>query len=229
MNIKYHFDIVQGTPEWHDIRRGMLTSSAIKTLITPTGKLADNDKVRAHVYQVASERITGRTDHGYQSDDMMRGHFEEVRARDLYSDTRTQVKVVECGFITREIDGITIGYSPDGLVSDNGLIEIKSAKTRIQVERIAWGRVPNDFVAQIQTGLFVTQRDYIDFIMFGNGMPMKVVRVLPDAEYHSLIQKAAIQFEAQVAKVINAYTTNSEGCPIADYIEPITNEEIIID
>jgi hypothetical protein len=212
----YHFDIIQGTPEWHNVRRGALTSTAIKTLITPTGKLADNDKVRAHVYEIAAQRINGRTDDTFQSFDMMRGQLEEVRARELYIEHFAPVR--ECGFL--------VGYSPDGLVGDDGIIEIKSAKSRIQVERIANGLVPNEHVAQIQTGLWVTGREWCDFISFSNGMPMQVLRVYANTAYHALIEQAAKKFEADVQKVIADYREKSAGMPIAEYMEALGDGDI---
>jgi hypothetical protein len=109
----YHHNIEQGSPEWHDIRRGVLTSTAIKTLITPTGKLADNDKTRAHVYEVAAQRITGRTEEGFSSFDMMRGHTEEILARDLYS--QHYAPVTECGFVTNDKLGFVSATHPMGL------------------------------------------------------------------------------------------------------------------
>jgi hypothetical protein len=217
----YHYDIEQGSPEWHDLRRGVLTSTAIKTLITPTGKLADNDKTRAHVYDVAAQRITGRTENTYLSFDMMRGHVEEILARDLYS--KHYAPVTECGFVTNDRLGFTVGYSPDGLVSEDGLIEIKSARAKIQVERIATGGIPAEHIAQVQTGLWVTGRVWCDFISYSNGMAMQVVRVYADPAYHALIDAAAVEFEGKVAEVIAAYTDNADGLPIADYIEPITD------
>jgi hypothetical protein len=219
--ITYHHNIEQGTPEWHDLRRGVLTSTAIKTLITPTGKLADNDKTRAHVYEVAAQRITGRTEEGYQSFDMMRGHFEEVLARDLYA--QHYAPVTECGFVTNNKLGFLVGYSPDGLVGEHGLIEIKSAKSKIQVQRIADGVIPTEHIAQVQTGLWVTGRAWCDFISYSNGMAMMAVRVHSDPDYHALIEQAAIAFEAKVAEVIAAYNRNSEPFHIAEYIEPLTD------
>ena len=213
----YHFNIQQGTPEWHDIRRGKLTSTAIKTLITPTGKLADNDKVRAYVYEIAAQRITGRTEPTFQSFDMMRGHEEEALARELYGGA------VECGFVER--DGI--GYSPDGLIGDDGLIEIKSAKAKIQVERIAANVCPPEHYAQVQTGLWVTGRAWCDFISYSNGMPMLVVRVLPDPAYFELIEKARDRFEAHVSDIIGRFEANAKGLKVAQYIEPITGDEIM--
>lgn len=219
--IEYYHDIEQGTSGWHDIRRGVLTSTAIKTLITPTGKLANNDKTRAHVYEVAAQRITGRTEESYQSFDMMRGHFEEVLARGLYSQHYSPV--AECGFVTNDKLGFKVGYSPDGLVGDYGLIEIKSAKAKIQVQRIADGGIPTEHIAQVQTGLWVTGRDWCDFISYSNGMAMLWVRVLADPEYHALIEAAAIQFEAKVNEVVEMYGYKSEHLHIADYIEPLTD------
>lgn len=220
--ITYHHNIEQGTPEWHDIRRGVLTSTAIKTLITPTGKLAENDKTRSHVYDVAAQRITGRTEESYTSFDMMRGHTEEILARELYGEH--YAPVTECGFITNEKLGFKVGYSPDGLVGAEGLIEIKSAKAKIQVQRIVDGGIPSEHMAQVQTGLWVTGREWCDFISYSNGMEMMVVRVNADPAYHELIEKAAIAFEAKVNEVVDAYERNSQHLYMADYYEPITDE-----
>ena len=220
--IAYHFNINQGTPEWHDLRRGVLTSTAIKTLITPTGKLADNDKTRAHVYEVAAQRITGKTEDNYMSFDMMRGHTDEILARDLYA--KHYASVVECGFITSDKLGFMVGYSPDGLVGDDGIIEIKSAKAKIQVQRMTEGVIPLEHYAQVQTGLWVTGRKWCDFISYSNGMKMMVVRVESDLAYHELIEQAAKLFEAKVAEVITSYVANSNGFIMADYFEPITDE-----
>jgi hypothetical protein len=220
--IAYHFNINQGTPEWHDLRRGVLTSTAIKTLITPTLKLADNDKTRAHVYEVAAQRITGRTEDNYMSFDMMRGHNEEILARELYA--KHYASVVECGFITSDKLGFMVGYSPDGLVGEYGIIEIKSAKAKIQVQRMMEGVIPLEHYAQVQTGLWVTGRKWCDFISYSNGMKMMVIRVDADLAYHALIEQAATIFEAKVAEVITSYVANSNGFIMADYNEPITDE-----
>jgi predicted phage-related endonuclease len=218
----YHHNIEQGSPEWHDIRQGVLTSTAIKTLITPTGKLADNDKTRAQVYEVAAQRINGRTEPSYLSFDMMRGHTEEILARDLYSQYYAQV--TECGFITNDKLGFTVGYSPDGLVGEDGLIEIKSAKAKIQVQRIADGDIPTEHIAQVQTGLWVTGRKWCDFISYSNGMAMQVIRVNADPTYHALIEQAAQAFEGRVSEIIAAYWRNADGFITADYLEPITDD-----
>lgn len=218
----YHYDIEQGTDEWHELRKGVLTSTAIKTLITPTGKLANNDTTRAHVYEVAAQRINKRREESYSSFDMMRGHLEEVLARDLYSKHYEQV--TECGFVTEDKLGFIVGYSPDGLVGEDGLIEIKSAKSWIQVQRIADGVMPSKHIAQVQTGLWITGRKWCDFISYSNGMKMQVIRVEVDEDYHELIEQAAQAFEDKVAEVIATYESNSKEFHLAEYIEPVTDE-----
>jgi hypothetical protein len=92
------------------------------------------------------------------------------------------------------------------------------------VQRIVDGVIPTEHIAQVQTGLWVTGREWCDFISYSNGMAMQVVRVYPDAAYHALIEAAAQAFEAKVNEVIDTYNRNSHGYHIAEYIEPITDE-----
>jgi hypothetical protein len=80
-------DLLQGSEEWLDQRRGMVTASVVGQLVTAsTLKVAKNDYSRALTAQLVAERITGWTDPQYVSDDMLRGHEDEPRARDLYSE-----------------------------------------------------------------------------------------------------------------------------------------------
>ena len=92
----------------------------MKVLITPTGKLADNDSSRGYLRKLLAERITETSESSYYSDDMARGHMLEPLARDYYS--KHKMLVIECGFITKDYESYCIGYSPDGLVGDDGLI-----------------------------------------------------------------------------------------------------------
>ena len=156
MTITYHPNLIQGSDEWADIRRGTITASEMSKILTPTLKIADNADTRSHVYELAAQRITGYTEPTYFGDEMLRGTAEEPLARQLYHDNFAPV--TECGFITNDDHGFTIGYSPDGLVGDDGLIEIKSRRQKFQVQSIVEGEVPKEHVLQIQTGLLVTGR-----------------------------------------------------------------------
>jgi hypothetical protein len=220
----YHYDYEQGTREWHALRCGKLTASGVKLLITEkTLKIAENDKTRALVWKKAAERITGRTIETYQTYDMLRGKNEEKKARETYF-----AEVKECTFVELQHGDYFLGYSPDGLVGDDGLIEIKSANQTIQVQRIVDNVCPEEHILQCQTGLYVTKRKWIDFISFSNGMEMLTVRVYPDAAMQEVIHAAWMKFEADVAEKVAQYKANAKGLPVAEWVENLENIDINI-
>jgi len=209
VSIVYHNDLLQGSDEWHAARCGLLTASEVKLIMTPTLKIAKNDKARAHVYELAAQRITQYTEPSYIGDDMLRGWDDEITARDIYSERH--IPVIETGFVTNDQWGFKIGYSPDGLVGDDGLIEIKSRRQKFQAETIINMEVPVDYSLQLQTGLLVTGRQWIDFISYSGGMPMVIIRVMPDPVVQAAIIEAASEFEATVSAAMLAYLKNSKG------------------
>ena len=122
--IRYHDAFEQGSQQWMEARCGLLSASEMCRILTPTLKIANNDKTRAHVYELAAQRLNQYVEPHYIGDDMLRGHEDEVRARLAYAEHFGEV--TECGLVTSDKWGFTIGYSPDGLVGDDGLIECKS-------------------------------------------------------------------------------------------------------
>lgn len=209
----YHPDMVQGSDEWHAIRCGLITASEMKLILTPTLKIANNEKTRAHLYELLAQRITGYVEPHYVSDDMLRGHDDELEARHLYS--QRIAPVTNCGFVTNDEWGFTIGYSPDGLVGDDGLIECKSRRQKYQVQTIveclADQECPADYLLQCQTGLLVTGREWVDLVSYSGGLPMAVIRVHPDPKVQSAILKACAAFEADLSAKFNAYRVHSAG------------------
>lgn len=203
MTITYHPNLIQGSDEWHQQRRGRICASEVRHIITPTLKIADNDNTRSHVYELAAQRITDYTEPTYIGDEMTRGMVDEPIARQLYNDNFTPI--TECGFITNDDHGFTIGYSPDGLVGDDGLIEVKGRRGKFTVQSIVDGEVPKEHMLQIQTGLLVTGRKWCDYLSFTGGMPLLPIRVYPDKAVHEAIIKACTAFEAKIATVMNAY------------------------
>jgi len=204
---KFHSDVIQGSDEWAELRCGLLTASEMKLIITPLLQIASNDKERAHVYEIAAQRITGYVEPCYISDDMLRGTQDEIDARDLYS--KNYAKVREVGFVTNDSLGFTIGYSPDGLVGKDGLIECKSRRQKYQlqtiIENVPEDTIPRDYLIQIQTGLIVTGREWCDFITYCGGMEMAVIRVYPVPHVQEAIITAATEFEARVQAVVDKY------------------------
>lgn len=212
MTITYHNDLIQGSDEWLAARCGLLTASEMKLILTPTLKIANNDKTRAHVYELAAQRITRHVEPTYIGDDMLRGMEDEITARDLYSERIEPM--TEVGFVTNDEWGFTIGYSPDGLIGLDGQGEIKSRKQKYQIETIVTGLVPDEHVLQLQTGLLVTKRKWIDYISFSGGLPMWRIRVTPDAEIQAAIIAAATEFEIKVSGVVAAYRKAVAGAEV---------------
>ncbi len=209
MTITYHPDLVQGGDEWLAVRCGVLTASEMKLILTPTLKMASNDKERAHLYELLSQRISRHVEPHYVSDDMLRGHEDEVEARILYAERYAPVE--DMGFITNDRWGFTIGCSPDGMVGDDGMIECKSRRQRFQVETIINGTMPADYVMQVQTALLVAERQWCDFVSYSGGLPMVTIRIFPDAAIQAAIVEAATAFEARLAEKLEAYRAGLRG------------------
>lgn len=205
--ITYHNDLIQGSDEWLQARCGLLTASEMKLIVTPTLKIASNDKERAHLYELLAQRITKYVEPHYISEDMLRGYDDEILARSVYAEH--YAPVAEMGFITNNKWGFTLGYSPDGLIGDDGLIETKSRRQKYQIETIVENvpeeTVPTDYAIQIQTGFLVSERKWCDFISYSSGLHMVVIRVYPIPAVMDAIEAAAYAFEERLAVKLAKY------------------------
>lgn len=207
MTITYHRDLVQGSDEWHKARCGLITASEVKLLLTPTLKQANNDKSRAHLWELAAQRISNYVEPSYVGDDMLRGHEEEFYARQLYTEHHAPVE--EVGFVTNDEWGFKLGCSPDGLVGTDGMIECKSRRQKYQVQTIVehWrdGTVPDDYILQVQTGLMVTGRQWCDLISYHGGLPMMPMRVERNLEMIAAIEQACRTAEEKIAAIVEDF------------------------
>lgn len=212
-------DLIQGTDEWLDQRRGLITASVVGQLITPkTIKPASNDYSRALVANLAAERITGHTDDVWVTADMQRGTDEEPRARDAYA-AHTGSTVTEVGFIVREEPTWKLGFSPDGLVDGDGFIEAKSRKQKKQVVTVvSESGVPLENMAQIQAGLLVTERDWCDFVSYSGGMHLWIKRVYPDPRWFDAIVEAIESAESAIERMVADYNAAVVGLPLTERI-----------
>ncbi len=226
-HVTYHTDLIQGSDEWLAQRCGLITASEMRHLLTVKSlKVADNDKTRQHVYELLFQRLTGFVEPQYVSDAMLRGQADEIYAREAYEQHFT--KVTEVGFVTNDRWGFTIGYSPDGLVGDDGLIEVKSRAGKYQIQTIAENEVPEEYVLQLQTALLVTERQWIDFISYSGGLPMFVKRVEPDPLVQGAILAAATSFEAKLADKEREYRATIATMPKVIETERRLEMEIIL-
>lgn len=223
-NLTTYPDLEQNSLEWLEARRGIVTASAVGKLVTPTLKVANNDTSRGLTRLLVAERITGRVEPTFQSDAMMRGHLDEPLARDHYSKHYTPVR--RFGFMVREIDGARLGYSPDGLVGGDGLIEIKSAEPKIHLDRLLGAPIPHGHMAQMQAGMLVSGRAWCDYISWCGGMPTYVTRIEADPEWHTVITAALGAFEAYATDLERAYRMATKNLPATEYIDHFPEIEV---
>lgn len=142
-------EIKQGTPEWLDLRKKYLTGTdAIKLL----------RGVPPHIILQAKAKETNSFKGNYWTN---RGHILEDESKDIYSQVYTQIH--NAGFITNDKSSI-IGYSPDGLVNEDGFVECKSfgEKHHLEVAK----NLSQEIIAQTQWGFFVTERDWCDLLLY---------------------------------------------------------------
>lgn len=211
-------DLVQGSDEWHAIRRGMVTASTVGRLITRgTKTVASNDESRGLTALLVSERITGHTEDTFMSSDMFRGVMDEPRARAVY--TEHYAPVTEAGFMVRDLDHGQLGYSPDGLVGDDGLIEVKSRRPKKHLQTILANQVPAENLAQLQAGLLVSGRQWGDYISYCGGMPMWVKRIYPDPDWFDAITVAVGVFEVNATQMVGTYRIATKGLPATERID----------
>lgn len=224
MTLHEYPDVEQGSDEWHDQRRGIVTASVVGKLITrSTLKVASNDESRGLTAVLAAERITGFTEPTWMNADMMRGVEDEPRAREKYAEH--YAPVTETGFMVRDDWGFSIGFSPDGLVGDDGLIEIKSRRAKKHLQTVLSSEVPAENMAQIQCGLLVSGRDWCDYVSYCGGMPLWIKRVTPDPRWQEAIVAAVENFERAVEQMASDYLAAVDGLPAT---ERVTDLELVI-
>jgi hypothetical protein len=187
-----------------------------------TTKVPPEPRERAHLWEIAAQRISQYVEPTYIGDKMLRGHEDEIRARELYAKHFAPVEQV--GFVTNSKWGFTLGCSPDGLVGDDGLIECKSRDQKFQVQTICeWqesGKVPDEFMLQIQGQLLITERSWCDFISYSGGLPTFPMRVEADETVQSAIVDAAAKFEARINEAVATFAeATSNAIPTERVIE----------
>jgi len=142
-------DIEQGSQEWLQMRLGVATASNFDKNITSTG--VESKALKDYAFELASDSLLTEPEVGFQSEAMIRGNKLEEEARSYYSFV-TDNKVEEVTFIKKD----NIGYSPDGLIGDNGLIEIKCPLKKNHLKYLIDNKLPTKYKAQVQGGLYIS-------------------------------------------------------------------------
>ncbi len=189
-------ECAQGTWDWHQARLGCPTASRIAAVITPTGKPTAGATRRAYALELVAERITERVTEHYVSAAMERGKQLEGVARVWYE--ITHAPVAQVGFCLHK-SGLT-GCSPDGLVGEDGGIEVKCPLLPNYLDILASGDIPKDWLLQIHHTLYVTGRAWWDFVLYTDAQPFGgwVKRVERDEAMMDAMDEAVRGFCAEV-------------------------------
>jgi putative phage-type endonuclease len=155
-------EIEQGSDEWLSLRLGKVTASRMKDVLSKGRGTAPSKTAETYMMELLAERLTGESKPFFENDAMKWGTETEPQARFMY-ELKSENKVEEVAFI--ELDE-SIGVSPDGLIGDDGMIEIKCPTTITQIKRALTDNYSKDYYEQIQMQLWVAERQWCDFLSF---------------------------------------------------------------
>ena len=200
----------QGTAEWLAARAGLITASRIADLMAKTkaGESASRANYRA---QLVAERLTGKPQESFSNSAMQWGTDQEPMARSAY-EIRHGEMIEQVGLILHSSIPLT-GASPDGLIGDNGLIEIKCPNTATHIEYAVSGKPPTKYLLQMLWQMECTGREWCDFVSYDPRMPadmqLFIVRVNRDdkriKEICDEVMKLNAEIEEQIKKLKEAF------------------------
>ena len=197
--------IVQGSPEWFALRCGKVTASRVADVIarTKTGWGASRANYAA---ELIAERLTGTSAPGFTNAAMQWGTDQEPYARAAY-EAASGVSVYECAFVVHP-EIVASGASPDGLVGDDGLLEVKCPNTATHLDTLLSAEIPGKYLTQMQWQMACTGRQWCDFASFDPRMPetmrLFVQRVPRDHSVIVGLESDVTEFLAEIDGKVNA-------------------------
>lgn len=194
--MKVH-DVVQGTTAWFKVRSGIPTASKFDMILTPGGNISKS--AERYMLTLMAERLMGHPiDDQYKSTWMARGNELESDAVAFYQLQR-DLDTVPVGFITN--DAGTIGASPDRLVGDEGLLEIKSPSEFVHMSYLlSRGAAYEEYKVQVQGQLWIAERQWTDVLSFHPELPPALIRIPRDEPYIAKLDKAVTAFSRELEK-----------------------------
>lgn len=198
-------EIIQGSAEWKAQRLGRVTASRVADVIakTKTGWGASRANYMA---QLIAERLTGEVQESYTNAAMQWGLDTEAHAREAY-EFRTDAEVRSIGFVNHPTI-LMSGASPDGLVGDVGLVEIKCPNTATHIETLIDREVATKYLTQMQWQMACTARSWCDFVSFDPRMPesmrLSIMRVHRDDTRISELEDCVREFLIEIDRKVGA-------------------------
>lgn len=201
--MKIYKELVQGSEEWLQARCGKFTASDFHIF------LGESQTKKLKLLRKASERITGKlSESGYKNENMERGNELEDEARRAYEEHTLNI-VEQVGFI--ELNEF-IGCSPDGLIGDDGMIEIKCPLASTFLNHFVKGEkaIKPQYLTQIQFNFLVNGRKWCDYVVFHPDFPNKlyIQRIKRDEEYINKIEKCLSECNNKINTIIEIFNKN---------------------
>lgn len=192
-------DIIQGEPEWFAIKAGIPSAGSFDKIITTRGE--PSKQREDYLLQLAGEYLIGKQEEGYTNYHMTRGIEVEIEARQ-YFELVHGVEVQQVGFVYKD-ERKNIGCSPDGLIlSEETGLEIKSPMLRTHIKYLLAGKLPTDYVQQVQGCMYVTGFKTWHFLSYFPGMAPLDIIVERDDDFCCKLENELIKFLKQLDETI---------------------------
>lgn len=186
-------DCEQNTPEWHAARAGIPTASGFSQILAK-----GQGKTRAaYMRRLAAEIITGEPLESFSSPAMERGHALEDEARQLYAFMH-DAEPTKVGFIRNGRKGC----SPDALIGDKAMLEIKTQRGDLLIETILKDEFPTTHTAQVQGQLWISEREHCDLMVYWPGMPPFIRRAYRDEKFITELSIAVSAFNEELDALV---------------------------
>jgi hypothetical protein len=194
--------MIQGSDEWFLARAGKVTASNFSDVLAK----GEGKTRKAYMLRVIGEILSGKPYEGFKNAHMERGNEHEPYARWAY-EAETGNTIDEVGFIKHPT--LEAGASPDGLIGDDGIVEIKNVIPSVQIETILSAKYPSTHKAQIQGNLWVTGRKWADFVshceyMKETKLRTYIFRVERNEEYITNLEKEVIKFINEMTEIVES-------------------------
>lgn len=193
-------ECLQNSPEWFEARRGIPTASEFQCLLA---KSTERKGRKTYLYDLAGEILSGVVAPSYSNGHMERGKEWEDEARNWYA-FATDADLKPVGFVRN--DEFRAGCSPDCLIGEDGGLEIKTRLPRLQLELLESGELPSENKAQVQGCLWITGREWWDYVSYSKGIKPFKIRVYRDEPYIERLQAEVASFNAELRALVERHS-----------------------
>jgi len=189
----------QRSEAWFKAKAGNPGASEMDNIITSEGKPSKSRM--DFMYKMAAELIRGKADDSFQSQAMLEGNLKEAEARDNFQFI-TELEVQQVGMIYKDEKKL-FHCSPDGIIGDNAGYEVKCPLGKTQAKYLAENKLPTAYFVQVQSSLYISEREYWWFMSYCDGMNPLILKVLPDKVFIKSLRVELELFCSELKEVVN--------------------------